>query len=49
MNFKTYNINQRKLILPSYDEFLDENHQVKQLIKVVDQLDLTHLYNSYDN
>jgi transposase len=46
--FKTYTPGQLQLLPPSWDEKIDKAHPVRVVNNVIDQLDLTALYNSYE-
>src|SRR3954464_27954 len=46
--FKTYAPNQLQLLPPSWEEKIDKGHPVRVVDKVIDQVDLTQLYNSYE-
>src|SRR3954453_3559988 len=46
--FKTYAPNQLQLLPPSWEEKIDKAHPVRVLDKVIDQVDLTKLYESYE-
>lgn len=46
--FKPYTPNQLHLLPPSWDEKIVSNHPVRIVDQVIDHLDLTKLYNSYE-
>lgn len=46
--FKTYNQNQLLLIPPSWDSFIDNNHPVRVVNRIVDQIDLSPLIATYE-
>src|SRR3982751_1668014 len=46
--FKTYAPNQLHLLHPSWEEKIDKAHPVRVVDKVIDQVDLTRLYESYE-
>jgi transposase len=46
--FKTYAPNQLQLLPPSWEEKIDKAHPVRVVDKVIEQLDLTQLYESYE-
>src|SRR3954469_23732670 len=46
--FKTYAPNQLQLLPPSWQEKIDKAHPVRVVDKVIEQLDLTQLYESYE-
>ena len=48
VTFKTYNQNQLLLIPPSWDSFIEENHPVRIVNRIVDQLDLNPLIATYE-
>jgi len=48
VTFKTYNQNQLLLIPPSWDSFIEENHPVRIVNRIVDQLDLKPLILTYE-
>lgn len=48
VTFKTYNQNQLLLIPPSWDSFIEENHPVRIVNRIVDQLDLKPLIATYE-
>lgn len=47
--FKEYNQNQAFLLPPSILDYLGENHQAVLLNEIIEQLDLTKLYDTYKN
>ena len=46
--FKTYTPGQLQLLPPSWDEKIDKSHPVRIVNNVIDQIDLTQLYDSYE-
>jgi transposase len=46
--FKTYAPNQLQLLPPTWEEKIDKAHPVRVVDKVIDEVDLTKLYNSYE-
>ena len=46
--FKTYAPNQLQLLPPTWEEKIDKAHPVRVVDKVIEQLDLTKLYDSYE-
>src|SRR3954471_305137 len=46
--FKTYARNELQLLPPSWEEKIDKAHPVRVVDKVIEQLDLTKLYESYE-
>ncbi len=45
--FKAYNQNQAMLLPPSLDELIDQNHPVRVINSVLDNLDIDKILNKY--
>lgn len=46
--FRFYDLNQRLLLPPSFNDWLPEGHLARFLNEVVDELDLSAIYQSYE-